>query len=236
MKYCIFCGLEIGENDKICHNCGENISEVETNRIIQANIECIKCHSHNVTYSITKKKKHNIIFEHESFLCNECGKRFTNKERLGHSFSNKFQILLTNGEKILIKWLLIICVIFFIIVQNGIKTSSEQNSWTRIDYSEFQSITFKEIKEVANKDLDEARRIYVGNSYIFTTTIREVNGREIITPIEDNDYSGSYIYINNEDMEKLKKYKEGDIITIAGTISKISLYHKVYVKNATIIE
>lgn len=236
MRYCIYCGLEINENDKICPNCGENISEDETNKLIKSNVECIKCHSKDVTYHIDKKRKDNIVFEDESFTCNECGKRFTNKNRLGHSFSNNFQLILSNNEKNFIKWLAIIFIIGFLIFQHALKISNEQNSWTRIDYSQLSTITFKEIKKEANTDLDKARNKYVNNSYIFTTTIQEINGREIITPIEDDDYSGSYIYVNNEDIEKLKNYKEGDTITIAGTISKISLYHKVYVQNATIIE
>jgi hypothetical protein len=37
-------------------------------------------------------------------------------------------------------------------------------------------------------------------------------------------------------MERLKNYSEGSIITIAGTVTDISMYHKVYVKNATIVE
>ena len=236
MKYCIYCGAEVNDNEEICHNCGENISERETNKIIQSNVECIKCNSKNVSYHIEKKKENDIVYENESYICNECGKKFTNYERLGSSFSNSFQLILSSNEKKLIKWLIIIFIIGFFIMLNVIRTDNEQNSWTRIDYSELSVITFKEIKEEANVNLDNARKKYVNNSYIFTTTIKEINGREIITPIEDGDYSGSYIYVNNEDMEKLKNYNIGDTITLAGTISKISLYHKVYVQNATIVE
>lgn len=236
MRYCIYCGLEVNETDKICPNCGENISEEETKKLIQSNVECIKCHSKNVSCHIDKRKRNNIVFENESYICNDCGRKFTNRERLGRSFSNTFQLILSSGEKKLIKWLIIICIICFFIIQNGIKINTEQNSWTRIDYSNLSTITFKEIKEEANTNLDNAKKKYINNSYIFTTTIKEINGREIVTPIEDGDYSGSYIYVNNEDMEKLTNYKEGDTITIAGTVYKISLYHKVYVQNATIIE
>ena len=236
MRYCIYCGSEVNEIDEICPHCGENISEKETNKLIQSNVECIKCHSKNVTCQINKKKRNNIVFENESYVCNECGRKFTNRERLGHSFSNRFQLLLSSGEKKLLKWLLIICIIAFFVIQHGIQVNNEQNSWTRIDYSGLPTMTFKEIKEEANKSPDSAKKKYVNNTYIFTTTIKEINGREIVTPIEDGDYSGSYIYVNNEDMEKLKNYKEGDTITIAGTVTKISLYHKVYVKNATIVE
>ena len=75
--------------------------------------------------------------------------------------------------------------------QNTANTIKEEKNWTRIDYSGLATITFKEIKEDANKNIDIARNKYINQTYIFTTTILEINGNEIITPIEENDYSGS---------------------------------------------
>ena len=112
----------------------------------------------------------------------------------------------------------------------------EENSWTRIDYNGLPTMSFRQIKQEASKNIFEARERYINNVYIFTGTIESINGREIIISGENGDYTDSYIYINNEDMEKLEKYKPGDSITIAGTVTKISVYYKVYVKKATIVE
>ena len=115
-------------------------------------------------------------------------------------------------------------------IMNNKKT--EEENWVKLDCTGMQTITFKQIKDGAPYDDDK----YKGNSYIFTTTIQEIKGNEIITPIEEGDYSGSYIKVNKEELETLSNYKTGDKITFCGTVRKISMYHKVYVDNATIIK
>lgn len=237
VRYCFYCGKQVDDDAEECPHCFENISDSEENNKYNAFVECIKCKSMDVEYSIVRKNKKGIVYEEQVYTCKNCGKKFKDKNRLGHSFSNKFQLILSDKQKQIFKWLLIIFIIGFFVIQNEIKINNEQNSWTRIDYSGLPSVTFKEIKEEAHTNLDKTRKKYVNNTYIFNTTVREINGRKISTQIEDGAYSGAYIYVNNEDIEKLKSYKEGDSITIAGTVYKISgTYHTIYIQNATVIE
>lgn len=231
MKYCMHCGMEIDAEDKICPFCSKNVSEEATEKIVKSNLECVKCHSKNVEYRIIKRQKRDIDFEEEQYTCKDCGRQFTDNNRLGPSFNNSPQIILNNAEKKLLKWIFIIVVVCIVVFNYTSNKSKEENSWTHYDCSGLPQMTFKQIKDGAPYD-DEK---YKNNSYIFTTTIKEINGREVVTPIEDGDYSGSYIYFNNEDAEKLKNYKEGDRITFCGKVTKISMYHKVYVKNASLI-
>ena len=133
-------------------------------------------------------------------------------------------------------WGIIIGIVFLTFTIHNLNVYKEENSWTRIDYNGLPTMSFRQIKQEASKNIFEARERYINNVYIFTGTIESINGREIIISGENGDYTDSYIYINNEDMEKLEKYKPGDSITIAGTVTKISVYYKVYVKKATIVE
>lgn len=232
MKYCIYCGHEINIQDNKCPFCGEDISDNTTNKIYHSNIKCIKCGSSNVDYEIKKINKNNIIYEEETYNCNECGKKFTDKDRLGPSFNNFFQITFGKENKNIIKWCIVILIVILSVVYIEFDIKREEDSWVKMDCTGLPTITFKEIKEGAPYSDDK----FIGNSYIFTTTIKEINNREIVTPIEEDDYTGSYITVNKEELQKLSKYKEGDSINFCGTVKDISLYHKVYVKNATIIE
>jgi hypothetical protein len=232
MKYCVYCGHEIELKTTSCPYCHKDVSDNATTKVYHSNIKCIKCGSKDVNYEINTYKRDNIICEEEVYTCKNCGKKFNDKNRLGPSFNNNFQIILDNLSKKIIKWCIIIFIVSFVIINNIITTQKEEDSWVKIDCSGLPNMTFKEIKEGAPYSDDK----YIGNNYIFTTTIREINGREIVTPIEEGDYTGSYITINKEELEKLANYKIGDTIKFCGTVKKISMYHKVYVKNATIID
>lgn len=232
MKYCVYCGHQVDKNAKECPYCFEDISEEETEKMYHSNIECIKCGSKNVDYEIKRKNRRKIVYEEQIYTCKDCGKQFKDKNRLGYSFNNNPQIILNGAQKKLIKWIFIFIIagtISYIIINNR---KVEEDNWVKMDCTGLPTMTFKQIKEGAPYD-DEK---YKGNSYIFTTTIQEIKNNEIITPIEPDDYTGSYIKVNKSELEKLSFYKEGDTITFCGTVKKISMYHKVYVENATIIK
>lgn len=232
MKYCVYCGHQVDKNTKECPYCYEDISEETTEKLYHSNIECIKCNSTNVDYTIKRRNRNKIVYEEQIYTCKECGKQFRDKNRLGYSFSNSPQIILNGTQQKILKWLIIIaiaCGMYFSIMNNK---KTEEENWVKLDCTGMQTITFKQIKDGAPYDDDK----YKGNSYIFTTTIQEIKGNEIITPIEEGDYSGSYIKVNKEELETLSNYKTGDKITFCGTVRKISMYHKVYVDNATIIK
>ncbi len=232
MKYCIHCGREIGLETTICPYCSKETSENDNNKVYNSNIKCINCDSTNVNYKIKKSIKKDIIHEKSIYICADCNEEFSDDDRIGPSFNNKPQLILSNGTKKIIKWLVIFGITALIVFNHMRNTKLEEDSWQKLDCSGLPTMTFKEIKEGAPYSDDK----YIDNSYIFTTTIQEINGNEIITPIEEGDYSGSYITINKEEKEKLSNYKIGDKIKFCGTVKKISMYHKVYVKNATIID
>ena len=231
MKYCVFCGHQIDKNKERCPYCLEDISEETIQKMYKSNITCIKCGSEKVNYRIQRKNKHRIVFEEQIYTCDECGKRFKDKDRLGKSFSNKSQIILSEVETKLITWMLSIIIVITIIAVRVYKKSEAEANWVKMECTGLPVMTFKQIKEGSPYE-DEK---YKGNSYIFTTTIEEIRNNQIVTPIEPGDYTGSYIKVNKEEIEKLKRYNVGDTITFCGTVKKISLYNKVYVENATII-
>jgi len=232
MKYCVYCGHQVDKSAKKCPYCFEDISEEKTEKLYHSNIECIKCNSTNVDYNIKRRNKNKIIFEEQIYTCKECGKQFRDKNRLGYSFNNNPQIILSNNQKQVLKWVFIIIIAFGIYFSIMNNRKNEEANWVKLDCAGMQTMTFKQIKEGAPYD-DEK---YKGNSYIFTTTIQEIKNNEIITPIEEGDYTGSYIKVNKAELEKLANYNAGDKITFCGTVRKISMYHKVYVDNATIIQ
>lgn len=232
MKYCVYCGHQVDKIAKKCPYCFEDISEEKTEKLYHSNIECIECNSTNVDYTIKRRNKNRIIFEEQIYTCKECGKQFRDKNRLGYSFNNNPQIILSNNQKKVLKWFFIIIIAFGIYFSIMNNRKNEEDNWVKLDCTGMQTMTFKQIKEGAPYD-DEK---YKGNSYIFTTTIQEIKNNEIITPIEEGDYTGSYIKVNKAELEKLANYNAGDKITFCGTVRKISMYHKVYVDNATIIQ
>lgn len=232
MRYCVFCGHQVDINEDTCPFCFEDISEGTTEKLYHANINCINCNSDNVEYSIKRKNKHGIVYEEEVYTCKECGKVFNDKNRLGGSFNNSPQIILSKGQKKLATFSFIVLTIVVIVALYNHNKIVEENSWIKLDCAGMKTMTFKKIKDGAPYDDDK----YIGNSYIFQTTIEKIDNNEITTPIEKGDYSGSYIKVNREELKKLSTYKKGDTIKFCGTVKKISTYHKVYVENATIID
>ena len=58
----------------------------------------------------------------------------------------------------------------------------------------------------------------------------------LISAYSVNPYKGSEVSIGrNWVLQYEKNYKEGDRITFCGKVTKISMYHKLYVKNASLI-
>ena len=200
----------------------------ENDNNVLANIKCIKCDSNDVYYNITEEK--------DNYICHSCGAEFNDNKRLGKSFSNAFQLSLTGKYFKVAIWLIIFLAVIGYFVPRYIREKEAEDNAERISCTGLQHMTFGEIKKAANNNLEKARKKYVGNSYIFTAQIEKIDGREIVTPIESGDYSGSYITVNKAYKDDLKSYKKGDRVVVCGTVKEISLYHKVYVKNATIIK
>ena len=200
----------------------------ENDGYIYANTKCIKCDSNNVYYNINDEKDY--------YICHDCGAEFNDNKRLGKSFSNAFQLSLTGKALKVAIFLIVFLAVIGFFVPRYIRQKIAEDNVEKMSCVGLSTMSFSQIKKDANNNLEKARKKYVDNSYTFTAVIERIDGREIVTPIEKGDYSGSYITVNKTELERLSKYKRGDKITICGTVKEISLYHKVYVKNATIIK
>ena len=239
MWHCVYCGHEIDTKCKVCPYCGKDVTDDETNKMFHSNVKCIKCGSTNVDYKIIKKNKSNVIFEDEEYTCQDCGKIFTDWNRLGPSFNNSPQIILSSSEKKLAKWVIILGIAAFIIISNNVKKINEENNWPRMDCSGLSETSFAQIQTEAEEygGLDKAREKYYNNSYIFTVHIYEINGKKITNHDSEGNHAYSYIILNKAEREKLSKYKTGDTIRVCGTVKKIGWYAQmVTVENATIID
>ena len=103
MKYCVYCGHEIGLNTTKCPYCDKDVSDDSTKEAYHSNIKCIKCKSTDVDYKIVRSQKKDIIYEEEVYVCKKCGKKFKDKNRLGSSFSNNPQIILSDFQQKVIR-------------------------------------------------------------------------------------------------------------------------------------
>lgn len=239
MWHCVYCGHKIDPKSKRCPYCERDVTDEATNKLFHANVKCIKCGSTNVDYQIIEKNKRDIFFEDEEYICQDCGKKFNDSDRLGSSFNNSPQIILNSSEKKAVKWFLIILITAVIIISKNVNRINEVNNWVKMDCSGLPTMSFSQIQSEAEDysiDLDKTREKYVNNSYIFTVHIYEISDGKI-TNHDEGNHTYSYINVNKEDIEKLSKYKQGDTIKVCGTVKKISWYWKmVTVDNATIVD
>ncbi len=235
MKYCIYCGHEVEPGTKRCPFCEKDISDESVSNFHHSNVKCINCNSKNVDYEIITFIKDDMVCEEQRYTCKNCGRKFNDKNRLGASFNNNPQIILSNVQKKIVKWcliLLIACVFISNSIEKKENQKKEENNWIKLDCTGLKQMTFGQIK----KDSQDNYNNYIGNSYIFTTTILEIDNNKILTPVEIDDYSGSVIKFNKTEIQKLSNFKKGDKITFCGTINEITSYHEVHVINSTIIE
>ena len=237
MKYCIFCGHEIDNNITECQYCSSNVSEDNINKVYHSQIKCIKCNSTNVDYKIEKINIDDMTVEQEIYTCNNCGKTFKEKNRLGKSINNVPLIAIDGRKKnIYTIILIIILTIVFVNIHNSNKIK-EENSWLKMSCNGLTTIQFSKIQEEAESNLDKARKDYIGKSFIFDVNIFSIKDREITNSDPLSNHAYSYINVNKEEETKISYFKQGDKIKICGTIDKISWYTKsITINNATILE
>lgn len=185
MKYCVYCGHEINLNDNRCSYCGEDLSDTATNKIYHSNIKCIKCGSSNVDYEISKKNKNNIIYEEEIYTCNECGRTFTDKNRLGPSFNNTFQVNINVGPRMkkFLTFLMIVGIVVGVWYYHHLKGLKNENG-TYYPYSIVNNVeTTKDIFKVGEEFYCEDKS-FVVNSVSYPGTVAgkiPSSGKKFIT-------------------------------------------------------
>lgn len=241
MKYCMHCGMEIDAEDKVCPFCSKNVSEEATEKMVKSNIECVKCHSKNVEYRIIKRQKRDIDFEEEQYICKDCGRQFTDRNRLGSSFNNNPQIILNSAEKKLIKWIIVAIVIVIVIFNykgEKAKKVEEAKNWERISCNGLPTASSDRIYDMVQENKSLATEQYLNKNFIFTGTIYGIYLDDDIPNIriEETVTSPTY-YLNFAEVEKAKKYNKGDKITVCGTITKMGgMYSVIQVENVIIVE
>lgn len=241
MKYCMHCGHEIDIDAKSCPNCFNEIKD----DIFNPKIKCIKCGSMDVECTILEKRKSNIDFEENLYICNNCNKKFKDKNRLGKSFNNNPQIILNQVEKKIISFLiytLIFIVVFLKLMANSKlsddKKYEEVSNWTRIDCTGLQTASSDYIYDNVISHKEQMKETYLNKNFIFTGKIYllELDKKMPYIRIEETTTSPEY-YLNLLEVDRARNYKVGDNITVCGTITKIGgLYSTIKVENVTIIE
>ena len=209
------------------------------NKMIRDNIECIKCHSKGVQCDINRKNKDGILFEEEQYTCLNCGKKFTDKNRLGASFNNIPQIILNDVEKKILKWIIIVIVIVLIFMWGKslrIQKVEKAKNWQRIECNGLPVASSDNINKMVGNNKSLTKEQYLNKNFIFSGTIYGIYLDEDMPyiRIEDSYTSPSY-YLNFSEVEKARRYNTGDRITVCGTITDIGgLYSTIKVENVTI--
>ena len=216
MKYCVYCGHEINIQDNKCPFCGEDVSDKATNKIYHSNIKCIKCGSNNVDYEIKRINKNNIIYEEEAYSCKECGKKFTDKDRLGPSHNNSFQININVGRrtKKFLTFLMIIGIIVGTWYYYHLKGLKNENG-TYYPYSIVDNVeTTKDIFKVGEELFCE-NKSFIVNSVNYPKTIA---GK---TPNDGNKFITINFTIRNTSDEP-KLYTASDLEILLSNGNKVS--------------
>ena len=241
MKYCFYCGKQVSQNAEECPHCFENISNSEENKKYHAFVECIKCGSNNVEYNLIKKNKGGIVYEEQVYTCNECGKQFRDRNRLGKSFNNTPQIILGDNLKAIIKWIIIIGIIIYFMVKCDIFGKIASSVPTAYDYIQdcngLQTVQLVDIYKEYQENENTATEKYIGKAFIFEGKIFRIDSDKTMLQI-DSDYISPEIYVNKNEQTKLDKYNSGDTIRVCGIVkSKKTLVSvPIFVENATIID
>ena len=237
MKYCVYCGYEMPENETICPFCNKE-NKKEKENIYKANIECIKCHSKNVEYQIHTITKKNILFEDKVYNCKDCNKHFRDKNRLGPSFNN-YAIAISPKLSEFLTFIIIFFVVFSL-MYNNLSSSKETvlDSQSTINCIGLTEINPDIIYNLAQEDKEKAKELYLNKSYIFTGTVFSTNldrDEPYVQIQKENGIVSPRVYLSKEESIKLNGYKYNDPITICGTITKInSFINPVQIENGTL--
>ena len=237
MKYCVYCGHQADKNAKECPYCFEDISDENTEKLFHANVECIKCKSRNVEYSILKMNKRRIVYEEQLYTCKECGKQFKDKNRLGYSFNNNPQLILGSGIQKIFKYIFIF-TFAFIFVHFFWNSSPEQTSYDYVqDCTGLQKVKLADIYHAYNDNKDAAIEMYTDKPFIFEGKIFRIDSDKTMLQIDSEEISPD-VFVNKEEQSKLDKYKAGDTIRVCGIVKskKTLIAVPIFVENATIIE
>ena len=241
MKYCVYCGHEIDLETNKCPYCYKDVSDNATIKVYHSNIKCIKCGSDNGDYEINAFNRGNIMCEEEIYTCKDCGRKFSDRNRLGSSFNNNFQIILGDNFKKIIKYLLTFGIVLFILIKLNFFSAIFDSGPTTYDYVQncngLQTIKLADIYHAYNNDKDTATEMYADKPFIFEGKIFRIDSDKTMLQIDSEEISPD-IYVNKAEQYKLEKYKAGDTIRVCGIIKtkKTLIAVPIFVENATIIE
>ena len=216
MKYCVYCGHEIGLESNNCPFCGKDVSEQATSKVYHSNIKCIKCGSNNVTYEIKSSNKGGTTYEEEYYTCGDCGRIFTDKNRLGPSFSNSLHLNITigSGTRKLLYFLLIVCIVVGVWYYNHLKGLKNENG-TYYPYSIVDNVeTTKDIFKIGEELYCENKSFVVHN----VSYPKSVNGK---TPNTGNKFISISFTVRNNSKEP-KLYGASDLEILLSNNEKIS--------------
>ena len=240
MKYCFYCGKQVDKEASICPHCHEDISYLEEKKKYTAFVDCIKCGSKNVEYSISIKNKNGIVHEEQVYRCKDCNKEFKDRNRLGRSFSNRKQIVLGDNLVNIIKFILIVCVIIFICVKCDVVGRFKANTPKVYDYvqdcSGLQKAELIEIYHEYKKDKKGAKEKYENRAFIFEGSIFRIDIDDGLIQLDSENISPE-IYFNKSETPKLSDYNPKDMIKICGIVrfKKTLIAVPLMVENATVI-
>lgn len=240
MKYCFYCGKQVDKDETVCPFCHENISILDEKKKFHAFVDCIKCGSKNVEYSISMKNKNGIVHEEQTYRCKDCNKEFKDKNRLGHSFSNRNQIVLGDNLVKIIKFLLIIAIVIFLCIKCDIAGRFKANTPKVYDYVlDCKGLPKAELINIYNEykaDKKTAKEKYHKKAFIFEGKIFDIHKEDGEFQLE-SDFISPTIYFNKDEKYKLQNFNDGDTIKICGIVKfkKTLISVPLHVENATVI-
>lgn len=151
---------------------------------------CVYCGSEDINYNLNTINKKDIIFEEKIYSCQNCGKYFRDKDRLGPSFSNGPLIIIGNGTRKIIKWLIMIAFVVIVLHYYHLKSLKNENG-TYYPYSIVGDVeTTKEIFQVGEE-------LYCDKKALTVNSVKYSNSVDNKVPTTGNKFIILNVTIRN---------------------------------------